>query len=54
MKLISPETKGVAIQQKMISRMILKFTTLRPLTNPTPKIAPTMEWLVETGIPNTE
>ena len=50
-KLIIPEIKGVANQQIIISRIMRIFKTRIPLTNPTPKIAPTIEWLVETGIP---
>jgi len=50
-KLITPEINGVASQQKTIFLIMRKFNRPAPLTKPTPKIAPTIEWLVETGIP---
>ena len=34
-----------------MSLAIFMFNACIPLTRPTPNMAPTMEWLVETGIP---
>ena len=42
------------IQDKTISLIIRRLSAEIPLASPTPKTAPTIQWVVEIGIPSLE
>ena len=44
----------VITQERIISLSIPKFNAFIPLASPTPKTAPTRQWVVEIGKPNLE